>query len=147
MRTWRGASPQEVESEIVDEQEDQLKSLDQLIRMTSESKDGSGSVILEFEVGTDIDAALLKVSNKLNQVAEYPAEADRPVISNVDIRANAIAWLILRPRADSPVNIYHLRDFTEDFVKPRLERVKGVASSNIFGGQDRELRVQIDPRK
>ncbi len=143
--TWRGASPQEVESEIVDEQEDQLKSLDQLIRMTSESKDGSGSVILEFEVGTDIDAALLKVSNKLNQVAEYPAEADRPVISNVDIRANAIAWLILRPRADNPVNIYHLRDFTEDFVKPRLERVKGVASSNIFGGQDRELRVQIDP--
>ncbi|MCZ6874888.1 MAG: efflux RND transporter permease subunit [bacterium] len=143
--TWRGASPQEVESEIVDEQEDQLKSLDQLIRMTSESKDGVGSVILEFEVGTDIDAALLKVSNKLNQVAEYPAEADRPVISNVDIRANAIAWLVLRPKADNPVNIYHLRDFTEDFIKPRLERVQGVASSNIFGGQDRELRVQIDP--
>lgn len=143
--TWRGASPQEVESEIVDEQEDQLKSLDQLIRMTSESRDGSGSVILEFEVGTDIDAALLKVSNKLNQVAEYPTEADRPVISNVDIRANAIAWFILRPKPGNPVNIYHLRDFTEDFIKPRIERVQGVASSNIFGGQDRELRVQVDP--
>jgi HAE1 family hydrophobic/amphiphilic exporter-1 len=143
--TWRGASPQEVESEIVHEQEDQLKSLDQLIRMTSESKDGTGSVILEFEVGTDIDAALLKVSNKLNQVAEYPAEADRPVISNVDIRANAIAWFILRPKSGNPVDIYHLRDFTEDFIKPRIERVQGVASSNVFGGQDRELRVQVDP--
>jgi HAE1 family hydrophobic/amphiphilic exporter-1 len=142
---WRGASPQEVESEIVDEQEDQLKSVARLIRMTSESKDGLGTVILEFEVGTDIDAALLKVSNKLNQVPEYPAEADRPVISNVDLRANAIAWFILRPKPDNPVNIYHFRDFAEDVIKPRLERVKGVASSNIFGGQERQLRVEVDP--
>jgi HAE1 family hydrophobic/amphiphilic exporter-1 len=143
--TWRGASPHEVESEIVDEQEDQLKSVDRLIRMTSESQDGRGSVVLEFEVGTDIDAALLKVSNKLNQVPEYPAEADRPVISDVDIRANAIAWFILRPKPDNPVNISHFRDFAEDFIKPRLERVQGVASSNILGGQERELRVEIDP--
>lgn len=143
--TWRGASPQEVENEIVDEQEDQLKSLDSLVRMTSESKDGVGTVILEFEVGTDIDAALLKVSNKLNQVPEYPAEAERPVISNVDVRANAIAWFVLRPKPGNPVNIYHLRDFAEDFIKPRLERVPGVATSGIFGGQERQLRVEIDP--
>jgi HAE1 family hydrophobic/amphiphilic exporter-1 len=143
--TWRGASPQEIESEIVDEQEDQLKSVDRLVEMTSESKDGVGTVILEFEVGTDIDAALLKVSNKLNQVPEYPDEADQPVISNVDVRANAIAWFILRPKPGNPVNIYHLRDFAEDFIKPRLERVQGVASSGIFGGQERELRVEIDP--
>jgi HAE1 family hydrophobic/amphiphilic exporter-1 len=143
--TWRGASPQEVENEIVDEQEDQLKSIDRLVRLTSESKDGVGTVILEFEVGTDIDAALLKVSNKLNQVPEYPPEADRPVISNVDLRANAIAWFILRPKSDGAVNISHLHDFAEDFIKPRLERVKGVATSNVFGGQDRELRVEIDP--
>ncbi len=45
--TWRGASPYEVESEIVEEQEDVLKSVDRLIRMTSESKDGRGTVILE----------------------------------------------------------------------------------------------------
>jgi HAE1 family hydrophobic/amphiphilic exporter-1 len=143
--TWRGASPQEVESEIVDEQEDQLKSLERLVTMTSESQDGRGNVILEFEVGTDIDAALLKVSNKLDQVPEYPAEADRPAISNVDLRSNAIAWFILRPKAGNPVNIYHLRDFAEDFIKPQLERVKGVANSGIFGGQERELRVEVDP--
>jgi HAE1 family hydrophobic/amphiphilic exporter-1 len=143
--TWRGASPQEIESEIVDEQEDQLKSVDRLVEMTSESQDGVGTVILEFEVGTDIDAALLKVSNKLNQVPDYPDEADQPVISNVDIRGNAIAWFILRPKSGNPVDIYHLRDFAEDFIKPRLERVLGVASSGIFGGQERELRVEIDP--
>ena len=143
--SWRGASPQEVEREIVDEQEDQLKSLDRLVRMTSESQDGNSNVILEFEVGTDIDAALLKVSNKLDQVPSYPDEADRPVLRDVDIRSNAIAWFILRPKPGNPVNIYHLRDFAEDFIKPRLERVKGVANSGIFGGQERALRVEVDP--
>ncbi len=52
---------------------------------------------------------------------------------------------MLRPKLGNPINIYHLRDFAEDVIKPRLERVKGVASSGIFGGQERELRVEIDP--
>ncbi|GIX47393.1 MAG: hypothetical protein KatS3mg131_1604 [Candidatus Tectimicrobiota bacterium] len=54
-------------------------------------------------------------------------------------------WFILRPKPGNPVNIYHFRDFAEDFIKPRLERVEGVAASNVFGGQERELRVEIDP--
>ncbi len=143
--TWRGASPQEIEREIVDEQEEQLKSLERLDRLTSESQDSRGTVVLEFEVGTDINDALLKASNKLDQVPEYPAEAARPVISNVDLRSGAIGWFILRPKAGNDINIYHLRDFAEDVIKPRLERVKGVANSGIFGGQERELRVEVDP--
>ena len=58
--TWIGGSPQEVESEIVRKQEDELKSVEGLVEMTSESADGSGSIILEFGLGTDLDAALLK---------------------------------------------------------------------------------------
>lgn len=142
---WAGASPQEVEREIVEEQEEQLKSVEGLKRLTSESMDSVGRVVLEFEVGSDMNANLLKVSNKLNQVPEYPDEADEPVISSVDIRANAIAWLVLKPKPGNPVNINHLRDFADDFVKPRLERVPGVARSQIYGGQEREMRVVVDP--
>jgi HAE1 family hydrophobic/amphiphilic exporter-1 len=142
---WPGASPQEVEREIIEEQEEQLKSVEGLKRLTSESMDGWGRIILEFEVGSDMNANLLKVSNKLNQVPSYPEEADEPVISTVDIRANAIAWFILKPKPGNPVNINHLRDFAEDFVKPRIERVPGVARSLIYGGQEREMRVVVDP--
>ena len=71
---WPGASPEEVEQEIVQRQEEQLKSLEGLVEMTSESRDSRSVVNLEFEVGTDPDLSLLKVSNKLNQVTGYPLD-------------------------------------------------------------------------
>lgn len=143
--TWIGGSPNEVESEIVREQEDELKSVEGLIEMTSESLDGRGSVILEFEVGTDIDPMLVKVSNKLEQVKEYPEEADNPVITSIDVRSSAMAWFILKPipGINTDINKYH--DFAVDVIKPRFERVKGVGSSNVFGGREREMQVIVDP--
>ena len=143
--TWLGASPNEVETEIVREQEDELKAVEGLVEMTSESSDSRGTVILEFSVGTDIDASLVKVSNKLDQVREYPNEAERPVISSVDVRSSAMAWFILKPIPgnDADINTYY--DFADDFIKSRFERVQGVGSSNIFGGFEREMQVRIDP--
>jgi hydrophobic/amphiphilic exporter-1 (mainly G- bacteria), HAE1 family len=143
--SWIGGSPTEVETEIVRKQEDELKTVQGIVEMTSESSDSRGSVILEFLVGTDIDAALVDVSNKLQQVKEYPSDADRPVISNVDVRANAIAWFILKPVDGNTVDIDTYHDFAEDFIKPRFERVPGVGSSNVFGGREREMQVIFNP--
>jgi len=65
---WPGASPVEVEREIIDVQEEQLKNLQGLSEMTSNSRDSRAYINLMFEIGTDTDEALLRVSNKLNQV-------------------------------------------------------------------------------
>ncbi len=142
---WQGASPQEVETEIIREQEDELKTLDNLVEMTSESQDSNGSITLEFAIGTDIDAAVVDVSNKLNQVEEYPDDVDQPVISTTDVRGSAMAWFILKPKVGNEVDIYQYHDFAEDFIKPRFERVSGVGSSNVFGGFEREMQVIVDP--
>jgi len=142
---WQGASPQEVETEIIREQEDELKTLDNLVEMTSESQDSNGAIVLEYAIGTDIDAAVVDVSNKLNQVEEYPDDVDQPVISSTDVRASAMAWFILKPKEGNDVDIYQYHDFTEDFIKPRFERVSGVGSSNVFGGFEREMQVIVDP--
>lgn len=75
---WPGASPMEVEREIIDKQEEQLKSLEGLERMESSSSDNFGSISLTFVTGTDLDAAVLKVSNRLEQVPRYPDNADKP---------------------------------------------------------------------
>ena len=91
---WPGASPQEVEREIVDQQEEYLKSVEGLTRLTSESRDSQGRITLEFGVGTDIDLALLKVSTKLDQVPSYPDDADRPVIVSASENARPIAWVV-----------------------------------------------------
>ena len=143
---WEGASPYEIEREIIQEQEDVLKNVEGVSEMKSESYDGRGSIILEFQTGTDIDSALLKVSNQLNQVPEYPPNADNPVITSVDIRSNAMAWFILKPLPGNDLNINTLYDFADDYIKSRFERVPGVGYSNIFGGWEREMQVIFDPQ-
>ncbi|MDH5575545.1 MAG: efflux RND transporter permease subunit, partial [Nitrospirota bacterium] len=144
---WPGGSPHEIEREIIDEQEEQLKGVEGLEKMFSESSYGQGKVILRFPTGTNTDTALLQVSNRLNQVKEYPLEADEPVISSADTRGVAMAWFILATMEGNPVNIETMRDFAEDIIKARFERVKGVAASNVYGGRERELRVTVDPAK
>ncbi len=144
---WPGASPQEVEREIVDEQEEQLKGLEGLVRMESTSSDSSGQITLTFQAGTEIDTALLKVGNRLEQVPSYPPDADKPVISSVGANRSAIAWFILRPTEEDGYegDMQHLFTFLDEEVKPQLERVDGVAQINVFGGREQEMQVVVDP--
>jgi HAE1 family hydrophobic/amphiphilic exporter-1 len=143
--TWPGASPHEVETEIVREQEEELKTVEGLVEMTSESADSIGTIKLEFAIGTDLDAALVNVSNKLDQVKEYPVDADKPVISSVDVAGSAMAWFILKPAPGNDIDIDTFHDFSDDFIKPRFERVSGVGSSNVYGGREREMQVIVNP--
>jgi HAE1 family hydrophobic/amphiphilic exporter-1 len=142
---WPGASPQEVEREIADEQEDVLKSVEGLVEMKSESFYGRGTVTLKFQVGTNPDAALLKVSNNLNQVPEYPDEAEEPVLVSSGSEQNAIAWIILERLSGDNTGIETEYQFVKDFVKPRFERIPGVAESEIYGGVEPEMQVTFDP--
>ncbi len=95
---WPGASPQEVEREIVQEQEEELKGVEGMTKMTSSSYDSRGQITLEFLVGTDMREALLKVNTRLQQVSEYPEDADEPVIYTSDVSDRPIAWFILSQR-------------------------------------------------
>jgi len=141
--TWPGAAPEEVEREIIDRQEDVLKGVTGLRKMTSESQDSRGTITLEFYVGVDKNTALRDVSDKLRQVEEYPEEANEPVVSSgeADVEA-AIGWFLFYRTDHGDVSTY--RDFLEDFIQPRIERVEGVASVNIFGGVEREVQVRVN---
>ncbi|MBW2174859.1 MAG: efflux RND transporter permease subunit [Deltaproteobacteria bacterium] len=141
---WNGASPLEVEREIVDVQEDELKNVQGLDKMTSESSDSVSYINLMFEIGTDTDAALLRVSHKLDQVIEYPNDVEKPIIKSGGRFESAIAWMILQAREGYEGVLSHEYDFVDDMVKPRLERITGISSSNIYGGQERELQVIVN---
>ena len=99
--TWPGASPQEVEREIIQEQEEHLKSVEGVRKISSESMDSMGQVTLEFPVGTDMREALLKVNTKLAQVPSYPEDANEPVINTSNAADRPIAWFILGERVPS----------------------------------------------
>ncbi|WP_152049407.1 efflux RND transporter permease subunit [Tautonia marina] len=92
---WPGASPQEIERQIVQEQEDQLKSVEGVTKMSSESSTSLGTITLEFPVGTNMAEALLKVNTRLQQVPTYPIDADEPVVSTASLSDRPIAWFIL----------------------------------------------------
>jgi len=142
---WTGASPVEVEREITDQQEEQLKNLEGLDDIKSESQDGQSYINLMFEIGTDTDEALLRASNKLDQVKRYPSDVEKPIIKSGGRREQAIAWMILRALDGYEGVLPQEYDFIDDQVKPRLERISGVASANVYGGQERELQVIVDP--
>ncbi len=147
---WAGANPQEIEREIVDRQEEFLRSVKSLQKMTSESRDNAAKVVLEFSPGMDKNEALRDVSDKLRQVTGYPIEVDEPTVAAADASVdNPMAWLILFSDTKDPNDqeIRKLRDFVEDFVQPYLDRVDGVASTDIYGGLEREMQVRVDAGK
>ncbi len=145
---WPGASPQEIEREIVNEQEEQLKSLEGLVKMESSSQDSVGSIVLTFHIDTPRDVAALRVSNRLEQVPEYPDDAEKPVITTSNADFSAIAWFTLEPTEKGfEGDVSTLYDFADDYIKPAFERVRGVSTSSIYGGREREMQVVVDPAK
>ena len=145
--TWPGAAPAEVEREIVNEQEDVLKGLVGLESIISRSETGSEIVTLEFAIGTNMDRALLLVSNRLDRVGSYPDEANEPTLETSGSDDNPIAWIILKRAEGNTREMSTYGDFAEDIIKSRLERVEGVAGINVFGGVSRELQVLVDPER
>ena len=95
---WPGASPAEIEREIVQEQEEQLKAVQGLIKMSSQCRDSSASITLEFGVGTNIEDAMMRVNTRLQQVREYPIDAKEPVIEASDVSDRPIARFALTAR-------------------------------------------------
>jgi multidrug efflux pump subunit AcrB len=145
---WRASAPNEIESEIIEPQEDVLRSIPGLLRMQSAANYGTGSINLQFEIGTDMNRALIEVMNRLNQVPRYPVDADEPVISlGGDNFDKVIAWwaITARPGNTRPVESYG--DFIDDTVITRLERVAGVSRVGSFGGRPHEVRITFDPFK
>ena len=144
--TWRAAAPEEVEAEIVEPQEDALRGLPGLEKMESSASRGSGSISLTFGVTTQLERALIEVMNRLNRVPSYPVDVDEPVVYAGRGRfGTAIAWFSIRPLPGTDIDITAYQDFVEEVVQSRIERVPGVANSDIYGGRARELRITFDP--
>lgn len=116
---WPGASPQEIEREITQEQEEQLKSVEGVTKMSSESMDSMSRITLEFIVGANMEEALLKVNSRLQQVPQYPIDADQPVISTSSASDRPIAWFILSALQPTQEQI---RSFGQEKNDPELRR-------------------------
>ncbi len=138
---WAGASPYEVERDIVEVQEKALKGLPNLLHMESESRDNMAQVILTFDLSVDMTEALLRVSNKLDEVPTYPENVDKPVLTASGAETDPIVMTALQALPGNDIDVYTSLSFFEENVQQFLERVPGVAEVQIRGGVRREMQV------
>jgi len=144
---WFGAAPQEVEREITNRQEDELKGLEGLDQITSQSQDSRARITLEFQIGTNMDKALLLVANRLDRVNGYPDEADEPTIRTSSSDDSPIAWIVMLRDEGNTTPVHEYGDFMENTVQDRLERVAGVSRVDIHGGTAKQMEVIVNPEQ
>ena len=143
---WRAAAPEEVESEIIEAQEDALRGIPGLEKMESSASQGEASINLMFSIESDLQRSLIEVINRLNQVPRYPLDVTEPrIYAGEDSFGSQIAWFALTrvPGNERPMASYE--DFVREVVQARIERVPGVSKSNAYGGNANEVRITFDP--
>jgi HAE1 family hydrophobic/amphiphilic exporter-1 len=145
--TWPGATPYEVERDVIEEQEKVLKGIPNLIEMESSSFNSQGTVTLKFAIGTDVNDALLRVSNKLDEVPSYPENVEKPIITATGAATSPVVWMVLKTDPENPHSIYTYRTFFENNIRQYLERVRGVADLFIGGGTEKELHIVVSPER
>ncbi len=143
---WRTAAPEEVESEIIEPQEDVLRGLPGLEKMESTASRGNARISLMFSVETDLQRSLIEVINRLNQVPRYPNDVTEPrIFAGEDSFGAAIAWFSLTAADGNTRPMASYSDFMREVVQARIERVPGISNSNAYGGRDNEVRITFDP--
>lgn len=148
--TWRAASPQEVESEILEPIENVLKGLPGVTQMRGFANPGGAFVGLEFDARTDMQQTMLDVISRLNRLPSMPADADPPrlIMGGGDNANETLIYYFIQklPGTDGALSD-HYHYLTEDVI-PRIEAIPGVARVN-FGDQaeapQQEVQIIFDP--
>ena len=144
---WRAAAPEEMESSIIEPQENVLRNTPGLTDINSFISRGQGFVNLTFAVGTDIQTAKLDVINNLNQTPPRPADAIEPqVFAGGGQQTPGAASLLVRALPDNPdQQLANYQKLIEEQVEPRLARIPGVSRVDLVGEQPREVHIEFDP--
>lgn len=146
---WAGATPQDVEKEILIEQEEQLRTVPGLQRIVSSASFGEARVELEFPFGINLNTTLIEVLNALNRVPAYPDNVDEPRLYATSFSANSFMFFRVMPLPGNPrhLDMIPMQDFIRDHVASRMETVPGVSEVNVYGGAERQIQILLDPAR
>ena len=144
---WRGASPEEVEAELLEPQEQVLQGLPGVQEVNGNASAGGSQVFLTFAIGTDMKSALVDVIGRMSRLPPLPRDVDRPIVqlggAEGDSNQNLSFFFVqLLPGTEGPIERY--RQLIEDVIKPRIEAVPGVALVNVNGGPPNDVRITVD---
>lgn len=139
---YEGAAPTEIENLISEPVENAVGVVNDVIRVSSVSKPEISDVIIEFSWKTNMDFAALEVREKLDLV-RLPLEAEKPILLRYDPSMDPIMRISVSGSSD----LAALRYLSEEFVKPELESIGGVAAVRVTGGLEDEIEVELDEQR
>lgn len=139
---YEGASPEVVERLVTQIVEEIVATVPGVEQIESTSSEGSSRVTVRLAWGQDLDQVAIELQSQLEQeIDELPENVGRPRVSKFDIASFPVVILGISSKLD-PVA---LTEIVEDQVRFRFARIPGVAQVDVWGGYQREVRVELDP--
>jgi len=138
---YPGASPEEVEKLITIKIEDEIADIDGVDNIFSESQEGLSLITVELADYADLDRALSDISSAIDRIEDLPEEAEDPVVGEIK---NAFPIITVSVFGDLPE--LTMKEIAED-VQNNLRDIPGVAAVYLSGARDREIWVEVDPRR
>jgi hydrophobic/amphiphilic exporter-1 (mainly G- bacteria), HAE1 family len=141
---YPGAGPSEVENAVTKPLEDALSAMEGVVQMRSTSRENFSLVTIELKQGADVDKALQDAQRRINAtLSVLPKDAKAPVLSKFSPDERPI----MNIGAVSNLKSDEFFKFMQDRVKPAFSHVEGVGDVKIFGGQEREIQVNVNRQK
>ena len=138
---YPGAAPAEMESQILKRAEDAISEVSELKSLTSYGYENSGMVLAEFHLGVNVNDKASEIKTKLDALlSEFPSDMDQPVVEKLNPLQEAVVDIVLRG-ADSR----DLEEYVDNILSNKITGLPGVASVSIFGGNERAVRIAMNP--
>ena len=138
---YPGATPEEIESQVVKKAENAMSEVAGVKKITSKVYENSAFVISEFNLGVNVDDKANEVKAKIDGLAnEFPDDLKQPVIAKLNPLQTSVLDIVIRGGNPRDVDKY-----VTDTLSNKITAVKGVASVNTFGGLQRAVRIAMDP--
>jgi HAE1 family hydrophobic/amphiphilic exporter-1 len=141
---YPGASPYEVENNVSKVIEDAVSGIDKIDAVSSRSYESMSLVIIEFKQDANIDFVIQDASRKVNAIlSKLPTDAKTPVVSKIAFDEIPVLKMGVTSQMDSR----EFFQFLKDRVQPRISKIAGVAQVSLTGGEEREIKVNMDANK
>lgn len=140
--TYPGASPQEVEEGIVLKIEDNLKGLDGIDRVTSTSRENSGTINIEIEKGKNIDFMLLEVKNAVDRVPSFPVGMEPLVVAKQEAIRETISFGV----SGENISLVTLKQIGRQ-IENDLRAMEGISQISISGYPEEEIEIAVDENR
>lgn len=142
--TYRGASAEEIESTVTKKIEDAISSLEGIDKINSSSMEGASMVIIQLLNGVDVNKAQNDAQRKVDMIrATLPKELDDPIVNKFSSDDIPVLRMGVTANADDKT----LYDLIDQQIKPQLSNIPGVGQVNLIGGNERQLRVNLNKNK